>query len=98
MARPQCIAGMSLVVSRSSFATHVCRRRLLTTNDHRPATEKVYNSGVNPPTPPKAASDNQHLHRHSMYAAEATGLLIMAVLLLVLIVIHYWRYIPWNAR
>jgi hypothetical protein len=33
-----------------------------------------------------------------MYAAEATGLLIMAGLLLVLIIIHYWRYIPWNAR
>ncbi len=33
-----------------------------------------------------------------MYAAEATGLLLMAVLLLVLTIIRYWRYIPWSAR
>ena len=33
-----------------------------------------------------------------MYAAEATGLLIIAVLLLVLIIVRYWQYIPWNAR
>jgi hypothetical protein len=41
--------------------------------------------------------DNQHRHRHSIYAAEATGLLLMAVLLLVLTIIRYWRYIPWSA-
>jgi hypothetical protein len=89
---------MSLVVSRWSFAGNVCRRRLLTTNDRRPATEKVYNNAVNPAALPKPVSDNQHQHRHSMYAAEASGLLIMAVLLLVLIIVRYWRYIPWNAR
>jgi hypothetical protein len=33
-----------------------------------------------------------------MYAAEATGLLLMAVLLLILILIRYWSYIPWSAR
>jgi hypothetical protein len=33
-----------------------------------------------------------------MYAAEATGLLVMAVLLLVLIVIRYWASIQWSAR
>ena len=42
--------------------------------------------------------DNQHQHRHSIYAAEATGLLLMAVLLLVLTLIRYWRDIPWGAR
>jgi hypothetical protein len=36
--------------------------------------------------------------RHSAYAAEATGLLLMAVLLLVLTIIRYWRHIPWSAR
>ena len=40
----------------------------------------------------------QHQSRHSIYAAEATGLLIMAILLLVLTVIRYWRDIPWSAR
>jgi hypothetical protein len=53
---------------------------------------------VNTPDPPKPAADNEHLHRHSIYAAEATGLLLIAVLLLVLTIIRYWRYIPWSAR
>jgi hypothetical protein len=80
----------------------------LTTNDRN-----SYNSRVNTPVPPKPAADNerrnndrrgnehpdnQHQHRHSIYAAEATGLLVMAVLLLVLTIIRYWRYIPWSAR
>ncbi|HSZ61188.1 MAG TPA: hypothetical protein VK828_05295 [Terriglobales bacterium] len=42
--------------------------------------------------------DNQHHHRHATYAAEASGLLIMAVVLLILTVIRYWREIPWSAR
>jgi hypothetical protein len=46
----------------------------------------------------KEHRDNEHQHRHSIYAAEATGLLLMAVLLLVLTIIRYWRYIPWSAR
>jgi len=57
---------------------------------------------VNSSAPPKPTSDNQqsnkHQHRHPIYAAEATGLLVMAVLLLVLTIIRYWRYIPWSAR
>jgi len=53
---------------------------------------------VNSPATPKPAPDNKHQHRHSIYAAEATGLLVIAVLLLVLTIIRYWRYIPWSAR
>lgn len=58
---------------------------------------------MNSSVPPKPVADsehhdNQHQHRHSIYAAEATGLLLMAVLLLILTVIRYWRYIPWSAR
>jgi hypothetical protein len=79
-----------------------------TTNDR-----KGYNSAVNAPAPFKPVvdhepqdhepqdhedRDNQHQHRHSIYAAEATGLLLMAVLLLVLTLIRYWRDIPWGAR
>ena len=78
---------------------------LLATNDRRPTTinpRKVYNSAVNAPVQPKPAADDKHQdkhqHRHSIYAAEATGLLLMAVLLLILTIIRYWRYIPWNAR
>jgi hypothetical protein len=72
-----------------------------TTNDRRLTTinpRKVYNSAVNAPVPSKPAADDKHQHRHSIYAAEATGLLLMAVLLLVLTIIRYWRYIPWSAR
>jgi hypothetical protein len=58
---------------------------------------------VNAPVPSKPAAhdahqDTKHQHRHSIYAAEATGLLLMAVLLLILTLIRYWRDIPWSAR
>ena len=73
----------------------------LTTNDR-----KGYNIRVNAPVPAKPAADHEHRdahqdkhqHRHSIYAAEATGLLLMAVLLLILTIIRYWSYIPWSAR
>jgi len=80
---------------------------LLTTSDRRPATSdappKGYNSRVNAPVQPKPKTDNHHQddkheHRHPIYAAEATGLLVIAVLLLVLTIIRYWRYIPWSVR
>jgi len=77
------------------------KRGLPTTIDYRPTTigeRKGYNSAVNSPASPKPASENKHQHRHSIYAAEATGLLVMAVLLLVLTIVRYWRYIPWSAR
>ena len=85
---------------------NVCETRFandhrLSTNDQRPTTidaRKGYNSRVNLPVSPKPESDNRHQHRHSIYAAEATGLLVIAVLLLVLTIVRYWRYIPWSAR
>ena len=64
---------------------------------------KSYNSGVNASPSPKLAADNQrphdqHQRHHSIYAAEATGLLLMALLLLVLTLVRYWWDIPWSAR
>ena len=47
---------------------------------------------------PQKPVDEKHRHRHPIYAAEATGLLLMAVLLLILTIIRYWSYIPWSAR
>jgi hypothetical protein len=73
-------------------------------DDQRPATNdqccstKGYNSRVNAPVEPKPKTDNKHEHRHPIYSAEATGLLVIAVLLLVLTIIRYWRYIPWSVR
>ena len=95
-----------MVVSRASFVVRDECVRTTFAADHRLTTidqRKGYNSRVNSPVPPKPAADhehqdNKHQHRHSIYAAEATGLLLMAVLLLVLTIIRYWRYIPWNAR
>ncbi|HKM46574.1 MAG TPA: hypothetical protein VJX69_03255 [Terriglobales bacterium] len=81
-----------MAVSKDS-RTFVASDHRLTTNDR-----KGYNSGVNAPTPPKPVADNKHRHHHSIYAAEASGLLLMAVLLLILTIIRYWRYIPWSAR
>jgi hypothetical protein len=59
---------------------------------------KRYNSAVNSTVPTKPGSVDKHERRRSIYAAEATGLLVMAILLLLLIVIRYWRDIPWSAR
>jgi hypothetical protein len=59
-----------------------------------------YNSLVNSRVP-KPATDGKrpnNARRHATYAAEASGLLLMAVLLLILTIIRYWHYIPWSAR
>jgi hypothetical protein len=36
--------------------------------------------------------------KHHAYALETTGLLLIAVLLLVLTLVRYWAYISWSAR
>jgi hypothetical protein len=64
----------------------------------RQGARKGYNNRVNAPIPTKPASGIKHPHRQSIYAAEATGLLLMAALLLILTIARYWRYIPWAAR
>jgi hypothetical protein len=71
------------------------------THDQR--VPRDYNYGVNAPVPLKRAAgekddDSRRQHRHAIYAAEATGLLLIAVLLLVLTIIRYWQDIPWRAR
>ena len=87
-----------MVVSKRGSQTFIANDQRLTTNDR-----KGYNNRVNAPVPPKPVADSErqedkHQHRHASYAAEATGLLLMAVLLLILTIIRYWRYIPWNAH
>ena len=37
-------------------------------------------------------------HRHAVYASEATGLLLIALLLLVLTLVRYWHDIHWSLR
>jgi len=42
--------------------------------------------------------DSHQHHRHAVYASEATGLLLIAVLLLFLTLIRYWHDIHWSLR
>ena len=57
-----------------------------------------YNVRVNAPVPSKTSVEERHSHRQTQYAAEASGLLVIAVLLLMLELVRYWQYIHWSAR
>jgi hypothetical protein len=51
------------------------------------------------PTPKAVPDDGRgDHHRHHAYAAEATGLLVIGVLLLILTIARYWSYINWSIR
>ncbi len=41
---------------------------------------------------------NRKQRRHSIYATETSGLLLIAFLLLVLTLIRYWHAIHWSMR
>lgn len=48
-----------------------------------------------------APRQNESLHkrqRHSIYANETCGLLLVAFLLLVLTLVRYWHVIRWSLR
>lgn len=48
---------------------------------------------------PGTTSKDDHKHRrHAVYASETTGLLLIAFLLLVLTLVHYWHDIHWSLR
>jgi hypothetical protein len=46
-----------------------------------------------PPSIPPSRKDNSRI-----LSAEATGIIVLAVLVLLITVIRYWRNIPWSAR
>jgi hypothetical protein len=48
-----------------------------------------------PDTPPK--DDHKH-RRHAVYASETTGLLLIALMLLVLTLVRYWHDLHWSLR
>ena len=54
-----------------------------------------YNGGV--PIPQKPSLDPKH-PRHHIYAMETTGLLLIAILILLLTLIRYWHFIHWSAH
>jgi len=43
-------------------------------------------------------SPAEHHHTPQVYTLEATGLLVIAFLILVLTLVRYWHQIPWSAR
>jgi len=44
-------------------------------------------------------NDPAHKHqRHSVYAKETSGLLLIALLLLALTIVRYWHAIHWSMR
>jgi hypothetical protein len=57
-----------------------------------PASLRRYNVFV-PPSSPHPRKGNSRI-----LSTEATGVLLIAALILVIIVVRYWRNIPWGAR
>jgi len=46
-----------------------------------------------------APQDSAHKHhRHAVYASETTGLLLIALVLLILTLGRYWHEIHWSLR
>jgi uncharacterized membrane protein YdfJ with MMPL/SSD domain len=55
-----------------------------------------YNVSVSSRESEKKAAERHQ--RHAVYASEATGLLVIAFLLLVLTLVRYWQSIHWSLR
>jgi hypothetical protein len=47
---------------------------------------------------PQHQNDSSGKHRHSIYATETAGLLLIAFLILVLTLVRYWHEIHWSWR
>jgi hypothetical protein len=48
--------------------------------------------------PDTTRQDDHKHHRHAVYASETTGLLLIALVLLVLTLVRYWHDIHWSLR
>ena len=60
--------------------------------------------GYNDPVPAAGAKRQpepapaEHHRTPQVYTLEATGLLVIALLILALTLVRYWHVIPWSAR
>jgi len=69
-----------------------------TTSDHNATPDpcRAYNNAM---AHVQRQKNSAHEHRrHSAYATETSGLLLVAFLLLVLIIVRYWHVIHWSVR
>lgn len=59
-----------------------------------------YNTFVPAAGPKRQPEPTPHKHHAvpEIYTLETTGLLVIAILILVLTLIRYWHRIPWSAR
>jgi hypothetical protein len=73
------------------------RQRRATQHDGVLADYNVRVATIVPPRPPRP-SRLADAARARMHKLQATGLLIIAVLVLLLTLIRYWHNIPWSAR
>lgn len=52
-----------------------------------------------PASGPKPQKDSVEHHRTpQVYTLEATGLLVIAAVILILAIVRYWHHIPWGAH
>jgi hypothetical protein len=47
---------------------------------------------------PSAHPSTEHHRKPQIYTLEATGLLVIAALILILTLVRYWHHIAWGAR
>jgi hypothetical protein len=47
---------------------------------------------------PSDPRSSEHHRTPQIYTLEATGLLVIAALILILTVVRYWHHIAWSAR
>ena len=59
-----------------------------------------YNTGMPAagPKPEPEPSPHKHHAVPEIYTLETTGLLVVAILILILTLVRYWHHIPWGAR
>jgi hypothetical protein len=63
---------------------------------YRKTLWRRYNIAVLTPKSEPAAAHKHH--RHAVYASETSGLLMIALVLLVLTLVRYWQEIHWSLR
>jgi hypothetical protein len=51
-----------------------------------------------PDPPPSEHASSEHHRTPQIYTLEATGLLVIAGLILILTLVRYWHHIAWSAR